>query len=160
VFDEFAGYPRHVRNILFATDFSSYSEAALLYAIAVSRRYDGLLSIVSVVPAEICDNAQPPDALYFRHSAEKKMAQLVASVMFQGVKHQEFIKENEGEGDVAQVLSELMRGLKTDLVVVGTHGRVGAKKFFLVRCRKRLSIQCSVLCSQSDPAFPQNQYRN
>jgi nucleotide-binding universal stress UspA family protein len=149
-----------IRNILFATDFSSYSEAALLYAIAVSRRYHGLLSIVTVVPGEICDNAQPPDALYFRHSAEKKMAQLVASVMFQGVKHQEFIKENEGEGDVAQVLSELMRGLKTDLVVVGTHGRVGAKKFFLVRCRKRLSIQCSVLCSQSDPAFPQNQYRN
>lgn len=136
-----------IRNILFATDFSSYSEAALLYAIAVSRRYHGLLSIVTVVPGEICDNAQPPDALYFRHSAEKKMAQLVASEMFQGVKHQEFIKENEGEGDVALVLSELMRELQTDLVVLGTHGRGGVKKVLLGSALEEIvySALCPVL---------------
>jgi nucleotide-binding universal stress UspA family protein len=71
-----------LRNILFATDFSSCSEAALTYAIGLSRRYDSLLNIVSVVPAEICDNAQPPDPFYFRHSAENKMANLVGQGCF------------------------------------------------------------------------------
>ena len=52
-----------LRKILFATDFSRCSEAALPYAIGLCRRYDGVLNIVSVVPAEICDNAQPPDRL-------------------------------------------------------------------------------------------------
>ena len=136
-----------IRNILFATDFSSCSEAALPYAIGVSHRYHGLLSIVSVVPGEICGNAQPPDALYFRHSAEKNMAQLLASELFQGIKHQEFIKENEGEGDVARVLSELMRDLQTDLVVVGTHGRGGVKKVLLGSVSEEIvySALCPVL---------------
>jgi nucleotide-binding universal stress UspA family protein len=136
-----------IRNILFATDFSSSSEAALRYAIGVSHRYNGLLSIVSVVPGEICDNAQPPDALYFRHSAEKNMAQLLASELFQGIKHQEFIKENEGEGDVARVLSELMRDLQTDLVVLGTHGRGGMKKVLLGSVSEEIvySALCPVL---------------
>jgi nucleotide-binding universal stress UspA family protein len=113
----------------------------------VSRRYHGLLSIVSVVSGEICGNAQPPDALYFRHSAEKKMAQLVASEMFQGIKHQEFIKENEGEGDVALVLSELMRGLQPDLAVLGTHGRGGVKKVLLGSMSEEIvySALCPVL---------------
>lgn len=118
-----------LRNILFATDFSSSSEAALPYAIALSRRYDSLLNIVSVVPAEICDNAQPPDPFYFRHSAENKMANLVRSGLLQGIKHQELVKE--GEEGVRQVLSELMQKLKIDLVVLGTRGRGGMKKVLL-----------------------------
>ncbi len=136
-----------IRNILFATDFSSCSEAALPYAIGMSRRHHGLLSIVSVVSGEICGNAQPPDALYFRHSAEKKMAQLVASEMFQGIKHQEFIKENEGEGDVALVLSELMRDLRTDLAVLGTHGRGGVRKVLIGSVSEEIAYSaiCPVL---------------
>jgi nucleotide-binding universal stress UspA family protein len=149
-----------IRNILFATDFSSCSEAALPYAIGVSHRYHGLLSIVSVVPGEICGNAQPPDALYFRHSAEKNMAQLLASELFQGIKHQEFIKENEGEGDVARVLSELMRDLQTDLVVLGTHGRGGMKKVLLGSVSEEIVYSALCLCSQSDQASPQSEYRN
>jgi hypothetical protein len=75
------------------------------------------------------------------------MAQLVASEMFQGIKHQEFIKENEGEGDVALVLSELMRELQTDLVVLGTHGRGGVKKVLLGSALEEIvySALCPVL---------------
>jgi nucleotide-binding universal stress UspA family protein len=50
-----------LRNILLATDFSSCSETALSYAIGMSRRYGATLHTVSVVPAEISDDVQPPD---------------------------------------------------------------------------------------------------
>jgi len=67
--------------------------------------------------------------------------------LFQGIKHQEFIKENEGEGDVARVLSELMRHLQTDLVVLGTHGRGGMKKVLLGSVSEEIvySALCPVL---------------
>jgi nucleotide-binding universal stress UspA family protein len=134
-----------LRNILFATDFSSCSEAALPYAIGLSRRYHGLLNIVSVVPAEICSNARPPDPLYFRHSAENKMAHLVASDMFQGVRHRESIQESEG--DIPLVLTDLVQNLHIDLVVLGTHGRGGMKKVLLGSVTEEIvySAPCPVL---------------
>jgi nucleotide-binding universal stress UspA family protein len=38
-----------LRNILFATDFSEASEAALAYAAAISRHYDSQLHVVHIM---------------------------------------------------------------------------------------------------------------
>ena len=38
-----------LKNILFATDFSEASEAALPYAAAISRRYESQLHVVHVM---------------------------------------------------------------------------------------------------------------
>lgn len=134
-----------LRNILFATDFSPSSEAALAYAVGLSRRYQSFLTIANVVPAEVCVYAQPPDPFFFRHSAEARMARLMASNIFHGIKHQELIKE--AEGDIPFVLSELMRSLAIDLVVLGTHGRSGVKKVLLGSVSEEIvySAHCPVL---------------
>jgi nucleotide-binding universal stress UspA family protein len=134
-----------LRNILFATDFSSCSEAALPYAIGVARHYHGMLNLVTVVSAEICDDAQSPDPFYFRHSAVEKMEHLVTSEMFQGINHQELVEESEG--DVPLVLTELMRRHQIDLVVLGTHGRAGVKKALLGSVSEEIvySACCPVL---------------
>jgi nucleotide-binding universal stress UspA family protein len=115
-------------KILFATDFSSCSEIALQYGLGLSRRFDATLYTVSVVSSEIA-YVQPPDPLYFRHSAEDKMTQLGSSDSFHGIKHLELVKD--GFGDVSEVLLELIERLHIDLIVLGTHGRGGIKKLVL-----------------------------
>ena len=134
-----------IRNILFATDFSSSSEAALPYALGISRRYHSLLNIVNVVSAEICEDARHPDPFFFRHSAVDKMEHLVTSERFQGINHQQFVEESEG--DVPLVLIELMRRHQIDLVVLGTHGRGGVKKVLLGSVSEEIvySARCPVL---------------
>ena len=123
--------PTHVslRNVLFATDFSSFSETALSHVLALSRRYGSTLYTVSVVPPEIVDSYVSPDPFYFRDSAEDKMANLVNSGLFHGIEHHEMVKE-EG-GFVSEVLLDLIVNLDIDLVVLGTHGRGGIKKLVL-----------------------------
>lgn len=118
-----------LRKILFATDFSSCSETALRYGLSLSRHYDATLYTVSVVSAEITYDVQPPDPFYLRHSAENKMAKLVDSELFQGIKHLEFVKE--GFDSVSDVLLELIDRFQIDLIVLGTRGRNGIKKLVL-----------------------------
>jgi nucleotide-binding universal stress UspA family protein len=95
----------------------------------MSRRYGATLYMVSVVPAEISGDVYPPDPFYLRHSAENKMANLVKSELFKGIKHHELVKE--GFGFISEVLSELIGRLEIDLIVLGTHGRGGIKKLVL-----------------------------
>lgn len=118
-----------LRNILFATDFSSCSETALTHALGLSRRYGSTLYTVSVVPPDIADRYQSPDPFYLRHSAENKMADVAKSGLFQGIEHHELVKEEAGF--VSEVLLDLIIELDIDLVVLGTHGRNRVKKLVL-----------------------------
>jgi len=116
-----------LQNILLPTDFSACSETALAYGVGLCRRYDATLYMVTVVHEEITDYIQPPDPFSQRHSAENKMANLVNSELFKGIKHYELVTG----GSVSEMLSDWIDGLEIDLVVVGTHGRGGIKKLVL-----------------------------
>ncbi|MGO8733492.1 MAG: universal stress protein, partial [Terriglobia bacterium] len=118
-----------LQNILLPTDFSSCSETALSCAIGLSRRYGATLYTVSVVPPDINADVNLPDPLYLKHSAENKMANLVKSDLFQGIKHHELVKE--GFGFIPEALSGLISRLEIDLLVLATHGRGGIKKLVL-----------------------------
>lgn len=115
-----------LQNILFATDFSSCSDGALSCAVGLCQRYGSTLCTVHVVRDELND-VQPPSPFNLLYSAQRKMASLVNADPFRGVKHRELLKE----GDVSQVLSELIDELGIDLLVLGTRGRGGLKKLLL-----------------------------
>lgn len=115
-----------LQNILFATDFSSCSDGALSYAVGLCQRYGSTLYTVHVVREELSD-VQPPDPFYLLHSAERKMASLAKADPLRGIQHRALLKE----GDVSQVLPELIDELKIDLLVLGTRGRGGLKKLLL-----------------------------
>ncbi len=120
-----------LRNILCATDFSSSSAAALLYAISIARRYNSQIYLAHVirpdayplVPPEVSATAVAQSRRY----AEQQMGNLLVSGQLRGIPHQVLL----GEGELWSILSGMLEEHEVDLIVVGTHGRTGAQKLLL-----------------------------
>lgn len=115
-----------IQNILLATDFSSFSDAALPFAAGLARRYGSTLYIVNVVPSVPYD-VLPADPYQPALAAGQKMHTLVASDTLKGVPHKDYIEQ----GDPASVMKQLVQLHHIDLIVMGTHGRKGIDKLLL-----------------------------
>lgn len=121
-----------LKNILFATDFSAVSEAALPYAAAMSFRYGGMMHIAHVLPEINLVRPSSIDPITIgtiyedAHSgAQEEMHEL--SLRLQRFPHHTYVRH----GQVSAVLSEIIREQKIDLLVAGTHGRTGFGKLLL-----------------------------
>ena len=120
-----------LRNILWTTDFSSPSEAALLYATSIARRYDSQMYMAHVIRPDAYQLV-PPEAFgaaleQTRRYAEQQMGELLISGRLRGIPHQVLL----GEGDLWVVLSDMLAKHGVDLIVAGTHGRTGVRKLLL-----------------------------
>ncbi len=120
-----------VQNILFATDFSTPSEAALPHALALARRYDAHLVITHVIRPDLFELVSSEESLALKQSArrhaEEQMTRLLVSGRLRGIPHQVLIEE----GVLWSVLAREIEVHDIDLVVVGTHGRTGSRKLLL-----------------------------
>ncbi len=125
--------PIALDNILFATDFSDASNAALSYATAISRYYQSELYVIHAL--EPADFVMPSEAVgpftneswyeAAREDAQAKLAHLIPRM--KGVPYHLYVRE----GALWDVLAETIRDRKIDLLVVGTHGREGLGKLLL-----------------------------
>jgi nucleotide-binding universal stress UspA family protein len=120
-----------LRNILFATDFSTVSSAALNHALGIARRYESHLYVAHVIHPDAFQLV-PPEAVasvteHTRRYAEQQMAQLLISGRLRDIPHQVLLEH----GDLWTVMSFLIEKHKIDLIVVGTHGRTGVRKLLL-----------------------------
>jgi nucleotide-binding universal stress UspA family protein len=122
-----------LRNILFATDFSEASHAALPYAAAIARRYDSQLHIAHIMsPASYIIPSPPGDLVTMeciheaaRADVRERMETLASHL--KTVPHHTYVRE----GDVWKSLADLIQNHEIDLLVVGTHGRTGVEKLVL-----------------------------
>ncbi len=140
-----AGTRIALKNILFATDFSPHSNAALPYALAIARQYGAKLYGAHV--------QAPEDYLFLvpetwpAHVQQEEELQSEAAVrleqQLQGVPHQIL----SGAGDVWNVLSGFIAEHDIDLLVIGTHGRTGARRVFMGSVAEKIFRQaaCPVL---------------
>ena len=112
------------RNILFATDFSGESLAALPYAIALARRYDAKLYLAHVIGPEEESILDGEEA---RRAAQVLMEGIERDVHAANVPSQTLLVF----GSVHVRLCELVRQHQVDLIVAGTHGRKGWKRLVL-----------------------------
>ena len=122
-----------VKNILFATDFSSTSEAALPYATAICRRFGSRLHNVHVLSDTSLlmmtggvDYVSMGTIYEDAHTeAREKLDQL--SARLEGIEHRNYVRH----GLVWKSLAGIIAENEVDLIVVGTHGRSGMGKLLL-----------------------------
>lgn len=144
-----------LKNVLFATDLSTASMRALPYATGIARRFGSKLYIAHVVPTE-----DGPSGLSSLDEAARvacreaglKISRLLNSALLHDIPCETLV----GHGDTWIGLSEFMRRHATDLLVMGTIGRTGLKKFLLgsVAEEAMRESRCPVLTvgPQSQPA--------
>jgi nucleotide-binding universal stress UspA family protein len=120
-----------VKSVLIATDFSSASDKPLRHALAVARCYGAkfyLVHVVSSIGFTIAGpdarNAACRAACRDAHQLEDK---LVESGALAGLRHEVIVRQ----GEVWEELDKVIRQEQVDLVVIGTHGRVGIRKLLL-----------------------------
>ncbi|MFI5175893.1 MAG: universal stress protein [Terriglobia bacterium] len=120
-----------LENILLATDFSPASSAPLACAEALARHYGSKIFVVHVIASESDQagslGATPSSLEQTGGVVEERMSELLGPGRLQGVRH-EFLME---EGNVGDVITDLVGRLGIDLLVLGTHGRQGFQKFAL-----------------------------
>jgi nucleotide-binding universal stress UspA family protein len=119
-----------LRNVLFATDVSAASMKALPYVTSIARRFDSKVCVAHVVPPEDYPsglNSLDEAAQIARGEAELKMSSLLNSAPCRDLACEGVVSN----GDIWIGLSDFMRRNVTDLLIMGTIGRTGVRKFLL-----------------------------
>lgn len=125
-----ASASKHIRSILFATDFSAASDRALPYALAIAARGKSKLFVVHVLPSK----AVLPSSEFgihvldpYRRETEAHLRALKNSGRLAGVDHSIVVES----GSVWEVLAKAIDKNRIDLMVLGTRGRSGIPKLIL-----------------------------
>jgi nucleotide-binding universal stress UspA family protein len=134
-----------LKNILFATDFSQAAGAAAPIAIQIARRYGAKVYGVHVNRFDDYTAAAPSAWAAMAEAAEKETKEDAGRLneQLQSVEHEVVI----GEGNLWEVLSNMIQQKEIDLVVVGTRGRTGFGKTLLGSVAEQILRQspCPVL---------------
>jgi nucleotide-binding universal stress UspA family protein len=122
-----------VKNVLFATDFSGTSEAALPYATAICRRFGSTLHSAHVLSdASLLMMTGGVDyvsmsTIYEDAHTEAGVKLDQISSHLEGIKHHNYVRHGQVWKNLAGIVDEN----QIDLIVVGTHGRSGLGKLLL-----------------------------
>jgi nucleotide-binding universal stress UspA family protein len=122
-----------VKNVLFATDFSATSEAALPYATVICRRFGSTLHSAHVLSdASLLMMTGGVDyvsmsTIYEDAHTEAGVKLDQISSHLEGIKHHNYVRHGQVWKNLAGIVDEN----QIDLIVVGTHGRSGLGKLLL-----------------------------
>lgn len=118
------------RNILYLTDFSAPSEAALPFVLAVARDFGSKIHALNVlIPPGYVYTTPDLTALAIEAEEQRALAEMKrVEVQLVGLPHAiRIVRATEIWDPVSAALEEN----DIDLVVVGTHGRTGAERYLL-----------------------------
>jgi nucleotide-binding universal stress UspA family protein len=146
-----------VRNVLFATDFSSYSNAALPYALAVAHQYGVKLYAAHVLSTEAYLFATPETwpALVELHEEREQIDFARLETHLRGVPHEVLSLA----GDISDVLFRLIHDHNIDLLVLGTHGRTGLPKLLMGSVAEKIFRYCCCPVLTVGPHVPRGEKR-
>lgn len=124
-----------IHNIVYPTDFSSYSTRAYFHAIALAEQYGAALTVVFVYNAAVDEQNRGKE--YW----EKQLADVRPLNAKIPVRHAVL------EGDAATEIVRFAEEQRADVIVIGTHGRTGVDRLVLGSVAERVMREapCSVL---------------
>jgi nucleotide-binding universal stress UspA family protein len=142
---------KRIRQVLYATDFSATSRRGLETAMTLAKAHNAKLAVIHVlapivlVPEQYLDTATM-DRLQeeARRWSTRQLARIAARAKKAGVKAASGLLR---EGDAADQIVRASRATKSDLIVMGTHGRSGLPRFFLGSVAERVvrAASCPVV---------------
>ena len=142
-----AGDRISLKRLLVATDFSSPSEIALSHALAIARRYRSRIYLAHVTPPELYKSV-PGEFLKEAMERAREHAQHEISHIIRvhglGTLRHRILQE---EGNISDVLLQLVKKHSIDLLVIGTRGHRGVKRLLLGSVAEKIFRQatCPVL---------------
>jgi nucleotide-binding universal stress UspA family protein len=119
-----------LKNILYATDFSRYSDAALPFALSLAGKYGSRIfavHIISVLPFPSTPPTQAVRAVAAQAVREARETMERVQARCKEIPHEALIRKGEIWSELAKIVKEKA----IDLVVCGTHGRTGVNKMLL-----------------------------
>jgi nucleotide-binding universal stress UspA family protein len=138
-----------IRKILYATDFSPYSNQAYFHAVALAENHGASLTVLYVMPTgfgtpEAAGGVE--DRSYWREQLEQ-IRPINAGIP---VRHVLL------EGDPAGEIVDYAREVATDLIVMGTHGRTGLERLLMGSVAEKVMREapCSVLVVKLPKGVP------
>jgi nucleotide-binding universal stress UspA family protein len=134
----------NIQKILYATDFSSYSNQAYFHAITLAESHEASLTILFVFnPAQ---REEGKSRQYWREQLEQ-----IRPINPHIPIHHVFL-----EGDPAQEIIQYAARAGMDLIVMGTHGRTGLDRLLMGSVAEKVmrDATCSVLVVKLPRAQP------
>jgi nucleotide-binding universal stress UspA family protein len=144
------------QRILVPTDFSRPADAALVYGLRLAQLSGATLHVCHVVPVPHVLDAlyergfEPPES--FKRILGKARRHIKTVIDTSPGGRQVTVRMHFSEGDAISGALEWATKLSADLIVMGTHGRTGAKRFFMGSVAEGLvrRAPCPVLTMRGD----------
>lgn len=136
-----------LESILFPTDFSAASHAALPFAESLARLYGSTILVAHSIAPEphqevVMDRLPAQDDVPW-DDARRKLEDFTKDPSFREIPTRVLLDR----GDVGDVIPAMIDEQKVDLVVLGTHGRRGVSKLILGSGAEKIyrSASCPVM---------------
>ena len=116
------------KNILLATDGSKHSDIAANKAINFAKSYGGELLVISVVDVPSEFYAEAPQVV---DDMARKAKEFVAEIKKKAETFNIKTSTFTGEGESYEVITDLAKKKKSDVIIMGSHGRTGLKRLLM-----------------------------
>ncbi|MBI4822608.1 MAG: universal stress protein [Nitrospirae bacterium] len=136
-----------MNKILVAHDGSKLSDAALRTAVEIAVKFNASLTVLSVIPdlylTELSDTDRQKIMDALMEETRISMEKIRVSLSGKPIEAKTIIRQ----GSPAEKIIETAQKMKVDLVVAGSHGRHGAKKFLMGSVSSKVvdHVSCPVL---------------
>lgn len=120
-----------MQKILVAHDGSKSSDKALKKAVELAINSNASLTVLSVVPELYLTEFSDEDRNRIAKTLEEETRQLLEKIRKSLSSKSIEVKTVIRQGDPAEKILETAQKMKVDLIVTGSHGKHGAKKFLL-----------------------------